>query len=118
MNGGFHASDSLITTASTNLICASESSSIIWYEKIVRFIPTKPSLFCWEHAHCEIEEQGYHLDSVLIDTLYPNGDLDVSTLIAAPDDDPNALPSCYGTQRFRRTTAGLLAEAQHQFTCE
>ncbi len=66
----------------------------------------------------EIEEQGYHLDSVLIDTLHPNGDLDVSTLIAAPDDDPNALPSCYGTQRFRRTTAGLLAEAQHQFTCE
>lgn len=66
----------------------------------------------------EIEEQGYYLDSVLIDTLHPNGDLDVSTLIAAPDDDPNALPSCYGTQRFQRTAAGLLAVAQHQFTCK
>ena len=66
----------------------------------------------------EIAEQGYHLDSAMIDTLHPNGDLDVSTLIAAPDDDPRSLPSCYGTQRFRKTATGLLAINQHQFTCE
>ncbi len=66
----------------------------------------------------QIDENGYSLDSVLIDKLHPNGNFDVSTLVAAPGDDPENLPSCYGQQRFVRTSGGIQPEGRHVFVCE
>lgn len=69
-------------------------------------------------AVIEVDRDGYFLDSVIIETLHPNGDLDVSTLVAAPNDDPEALPSCYGHQRLKRTENGLESAGEHQIFCD
>lgn len=69
-------------------------------------------------AVIEIDRDGYLLDSVIIETLHPNGDLDVSTLVAAPSDNPEALPSCYGYQRLKRTDNGLESAGEHQIFCD
>lgn len=69
-------------------------------------------------AVIEVGREGYFLDSVIIETLHPNGDIDVSTLIAAPDDDPDAVPSCYGYQSLKRTETGLESAGEHQIFCD
>lgn len=66
----------------------------------------------------EVEKEGYTLDSVIIDSLNANGELNVSTLVAAPDDDPSAVPSCFGRKRFKTTERGLEALSEHQIICD
>jgi len=66
----------------------------------------------------EIEKEGYTLDSVIIDSLNAKGELDVSTLVAAPDDDPEAVPSCFGRKRFKTTESGLEALSEHRIICD
>lgn len=66
----------------------------------------------------KIDKEGYLLDSIIIDALYPNGHLDVSTLISAPGDDPAATPSCFGHQRFKQTNSGLQSVTEHQISCD
>ncbi len=66
----------------------------------------------------EIDREGYLLDSVIIETLHPNGDLDVSTLVASPEDDPDSIPSCYGYQRLKRTDSSLESAGKHQIFCD
>lgn len=65
-----------------------------------------------------IDENGYSLDSAMIDNLDPNGNFEVSTLVAAPGDNPDNLPSCYGLQRFEKTTGGIQPVGKHEFVCE
>jgi len=38
----------------------------------------------------EINKAGYTLDSAMIDQIHPNGEVDVTTLVTAPDDDASA----------------------------
>ena len=66
----------------------------------------------------KISKEGYLLDSVIIDALYPDGHLDVSTLVMAPGDDPAAMPSCFGHQRFKQTESGLQSVTEHQVSCD
>ncbi len=66
----------------------------------------------------QIDENGYSLDSVLIDKLHPNGNIDVTTLVAAPGDNSENFPSCFGQQRFVRTSGGIQPEGKHEFICE
>lgn len=65
----------------------------------------------------EINKAGYSLDSAMIDQIYPNGEVEVTTLVSAPGDDISSLPSCYGRQRFKSADDGLLAINEHQFFC-
>lgn len=70
------------------------------------------------NAVINLEEQGYTLDSVIIDSLHPNGELNVTTLVAAPDDDPDAIPSCFGHQKFQTSATGLKSLGDHQMVCD
>ena len=65
----------------------------------------------------EIDKAGYSLDSAMIDQVFPNGEVQVTTLVSAPGDDSSTLPSCFGRQRFRSADDGLLAIDEHQFVC-
>jgi len=65
----------------------------------------------------EVDRAGYSLDSAMIDQIYPNGEVEVTTLVSAPGDDSSALPSCYGSLRFTSADEGLLAISEHEFVC-
>jgi len=65
----------------------------------------------------EINKAGYSLDSAMIDQVHPNGEVDVTTLVSAPEDESASLPSCYGRQRFKTADDGLLAIGEHQLVC-
>ena len=66
----------------------------------------------------EIEKEGYSLDSAIIEKILPGGQIEVSTLVAAPGDDPDKNPSCYGRKLFKTTATGLQGIEQHKFICD
>lgn len=68
--------------------------------------------------HIQVDKEGYSLDSVVIDTMYSSGEFDVSTLVSAPGDHPEAAPSCYGQQRFKATDDGVQSVDKHRFVCD